>query len=141
MQDPAAVVVPAEQVDGVVETLLSLFSAKAEELGATATAHLKGEADVRSLHACRRELAEIEDALVDADWRRAGHSRGLELHGPPALVRDVVYGALLDAAESVAEVCREYEAGQAQLDDFRSAVEAVSVRFELFSAIEQRDTL
>ena len=60
----------------------------------------------------------------------------VELVGPPAMLREVLRAALLDAADGVVEVVGRYEAGMEELPAVRLAVEAVPALFEVFAGSE-----
>jgi hypothetical protein len=140
MNDVAYLTIPGDHVDGVTETVLSLYGAHAEALGATALAFLDGSDELAELEHARGDLRAIEDALVDLGWPRAGGGDSVELVGPRRLLREVIRAALLDAANGVVEAVAHYEAGREELPAVRRAVEAVPALFGLFSSFEGADS-
>jgi hypothetical protein len=136
MNDVTCVTIPGDHVEGVTETVLGLYAAQAEALGATALAFLDGDDELGELEHARRELRAIEDALADLGWPRAGCAGPVELVGPPRLLRELVRAALLDAANGVVAVVSRYEAGREELPALRRAVEAVPALYDLFARFE-----
>jgi hypothetical protein len=139
MNDVACMTIAAEHVAGVTETLLGLYGAHAEAVAATALAYLDGSDELAELEHARRELRAIENALADVGWPRAPGGDAVELVGPPAMLREVIRAALLDAADGVVETVGRYEAGREELPAVRSAVEAVPALFEVFAGCEEGD--
>jgi len=136
MNDIAYVTIPADHVEGVIETALGLYGARAEALGATALAFLDGGDDLAELEHARGELRAIEDALADLGWPRGDRAGPVEVVGPPRVLRDVIRAALLDAANGVVTVVGRYEAGREELPAVQRAVEAVPALYELFARLE-----
>jgi hypothetical protein len=130
--------IPAAQAAVVLEALVTTYAVKADSLAAAAGAYQDARESLAVVNDARRELAEAEDALEALGWR--GPPGGdLELVGPAGLVREVLYAALLGAAETVGERCREYEAGRAEAQVLASAVEDVGVLHALFAGIEAEE--
>jgi hypothetical protein len=136
MNDVCCLTIPADRVAGVTETLLGLYGAYAEALGATALAFLDGSEELADLEHARGELRAIENALADVGWPRAPQDGAVELVGPVAMLREVIRAALLDAADGVVETVGRYEAGREELPAVRLAVEAVPALFEVFAGCE-----
>jgi hypothetical protein len=136
MNDVAYLTIPGDHVEGVTETVLSLYGAHAEALGATALACLNGSDELAELEHTREDLRAIEDALADLGWPRPGGGDAVELVGPRRLLRELSRAALLDAASGVVDVVGRYEAGRDELPAVQRAVEAVPALFELFSRFE-----
>ncbi len=136
MNDVCCLTIPADHVAGVTQTLLGLYGAYAEALGATALAFLDGGDELAELEHARGELRAIENALSDVGWPRAPQGEAVELVGPAAVLREVVRAALLDAADGVVEAVSRYEAGRDALPAVRAAVEAVPALFEVFARCE-----
>jgi hypothetical protein len=136
MNDVACLTIPGDHVEGVTETLLGLYGAHAEALGATALAFLDGSDELAELEHARGELRAIENALADVGWPRARGVGAVELVGPPQMLREVIRAALLDAADGVVEAVGRYEAGREELPAVRRAVEAVPALFAVFAACE-----
>jgi hypothetical protein len=136
MNDVTSLTIPGEHVAGVTQTLIGLYGAHAEALGAAALAFLDGSDELADLERSRFELRAIENALADVGWPCAGACGAVELVGPPAMLREVLRAALLDAADGVVEVVGRYEAGMEELPAVRLAVEAVPALFEVFAGCE-----
>jgi hypothetical protein len=132
--------VPAGQAATVHKALMSTFAAKAQELAAAAGAY-DGAESLRAILDARRELAHAEDALDVLGWEGRSAVGAVELAGPAGLVREVIYEALLRAAEALAERCREYEAGRADAAGLAAAVNDVAVLHRLFAQIEAAEAL
>lgn len=136
MNDVCCLTIPADHVAGVTGTLLGLYGARAEALGATALAFLDGSDELVELERARGELRAIENALADVGWPRAPDGDAVELVGPAAMLREVIRTALLDAADGVVETVARYEAGREELPAVRLAVEALPALFEVFAGCE-----
>jgi hypothetical protein len=136
MNDIAYVTIPGDHVDGVTATVLGLYGAHAEALGATALAFLEGGDELAEVEHARRELRAIEDALADLGWPGTGRPGSVELVGPPRLLRELIRAALVDAANGVAAVVSRYEAGEEELPALRRAVDAVPALYDVFARFE-----
>jgi hypothetical protein len=136
MNDIACVTIPADHVEGVTQTVLSLYGAHAEALGATALAFVEGGDELDEVEHARAELRAIEDVLADLGWPRGPRSSAVEVVGPPRVVRELIRAALLDAANAVVSVLSRYEAGREELPAVRRAVEAVPALYEVFARLE-----
>jgi hypothetical protein len=136
MNDVTCLTIPGEHVAGVTQTLIGLYGAHAEALGTAALAFLDGSDELADLERSRFELRAIENALADVGWPCAEACGAVELVGPPAMLREVLRAALLDAADGVVEVVGRYEAGMEELPAVRLAVEAVPALFEVFAGCE-----
>jgi hypothetical protein len=136
MNDVACLTIPGDHVEGVTETLLGLYGAHAEALGATALAFLDGSDELAALEHARGELRAIENALADVGWPGARGVGAVELVGPAQMLREVIRAALLDAADGVVEAVGRYEAGREELPAVRRAVEAVPALFAVFAGCE-----
>jgi hypothetical protein len=134
-----AVRVEPPEVEGMVKTLLAVYAAKAEALAGVAGAHLEGRERLEAIHDAQRDLAETGEALDTLGWALGERVEPGELAGPPSLVREVLYAALLDAAEAAGEACAAYEAATLDLDGLREAVARLVARLELFGAHEEKE--
>jgi hypothetical protein len=132
--------IPAAQAPAVLEALLTTYAVKADALAAAAGAYQDAREPLTAVADARRELAEAEDALEALGWRPPP-TGDLELAGPAGLVREVLYGALLGAAEAVGERCREYEAGRTGVAALAGAVDDVVVLHRLFAVLEVAEGL
>jgi hypothetical protein len=134
--------VPAAQSAVVLEMLINTYAVKADALAAAAGAYDDTPRDpLVEIQDARRELAEVEDALDALGWPPGPLAPALDLTGPPGLVREVLYGALLAAAETVGERCREYEAARVDRAGLAAAVDDVAVLHRLFAAFEATDAI
>jgi hypothetical protein len=136
MDDVAYLTIPGDHVESVTSTVLGLYGARAEALGASALAFLDGTEEMVELEHARRELRAVEDALADLGWPRAWSGEPVEIVGPRLLLRELMRTALLDAADGVVEVVSRYEAGGEELPTVRRAVAAVSALFDVFAGFE-----
>jgi hypothetical protein len=136
VNDVAYLTIPGEQVAGVTETVLGLYGARAEAVGASALAFLDGGDELVELEHARRELRAAEDALADLGWPHATRAEPVELVGPALLLREVMRTALLDAADRVVEAVSRYEAGMEELPAVHRAVDAVPALFAVFATFE-----
>ena len=136
MSDIAYLTIPGDHVEGVMETVLGLYGARAEALGAIALGFLDGSDEQVELEHARGELRAIDDALADLGWPRAEGGDPVELVGPRRLLREVMRAALLDAANGVVEAVSRYEAATEELPAVRLAVDAVPALFGLFASFE-----
>jgi hypothetical protein len=136
MNDVVCLTIPGDHVAGVTATLLGLYGAHAEALGAIALAFLDGGHELAELEHARAELRAIENALADVGWPGAPCGDAVELVGPAQVLREVIRAALLDAADGVVEAVGRYEAGREEMPAVRSAVEAVPTLFAVFAGCE-----
>jgi len=134
-----AVRVEPPEVEGMVKTLLAVYAAKAEALAHAVGAHLEGREGLEALNDAQRELAETAGALDTLGWEAGRRVEPAELAGPTGLVREVLYAALLDAAEGTGEACAAYEAAETGLEGLRGSVERLTARLRLFEAHEVRE--
>jgi hypothetical protein len=140
MEEMVEVEVPGAYVSLVIETLLGLYGAHAEALGAALPEYLQGTFALHELKDLRRELHAIEDALVGLGWPCGREQPApLVLAGAESLVREVVRNSLSEAADLVGDVARAYEAGREELDALRRSVEALPALFALFATFEDRE--
>jgi hypothetical protein len=136
MNDVACVTISGDQVEAVTETVLGLYGAHAEALGATALAFLDGDDELAEVEHARRELRELEDVLADLGWPRPERLGPIELVGSPRLLRELMRAALVDAANGVVAAVSRYEAGRAELPALGQAVDAVPALYALFAGFE-----
>ena len=115
------IAVPAEELAGVREILATLEQIKVESAQAAA--------------GCDEEAERVRALVEQLD--RPGSPA--ELTGTAALVRDAVYGLLLDGADALAEACRRYEAGEIALDALARAGASARRRLDMFIELERLD--
>lgn len=127
MQRQATVRVPATLSAALGELIATLCAVKAES---AAAAPLDEDADHQL-----RAVSDLLDQVRDA----AGKGEPVELTGPAGLVREALYGLLVDGADALAEACRSYESGALSLDRLAAAGASARARVELFAAFERDD--
>jgi hypothetical protein len=123
MQRQATIRVPAA-LSGELKELLALLSAVKAESAAAAQDGAAEEA-VRSVSDL---LGQIGEGAGDA-----------EVTGPAGIVREALYGLLIDGADALAEGCRSYESGSLSLDDLSAVGASTLARVELFLDFERSD--
>jgi hypothetical protein len=133
--------VPAAQAATVLEALVTTYAVKADALAAAAGGYQDTREPLAVVLDARRELAEAEDVLEGLGWRLGPRGDDLELAGAAGLVREVLYGALLAAAEGAVERCREYEAGRADRAGLAAAITDLTAVHDLFAALEASEAL
>ena len=116
-----SVEVPAELVRTIRETVLLLYQATAESLHLALKARESGDDAVEEVHHHRARL----DALDDLVRRLEPEGRGARLSGPRDLLHDVLYGALIDAGERLAETSNRCWRGELPLDRVQERAEEV----------------
>ena len=112
-----SVEVPAELVRTVRETVLLLYQATAESLHQA----LKGEAAVGEAHSHRLRLDELDD-LVESLTAAEG---GVGLTASRDLLHDMLYGALIDSGERLADVSTRCWRGELPPERIQEAAEEV----------------
>ena len=93
-----SVEVPAELVKPVRETVLLLYQATAESLHQALRNRAEGEPETEEAHSHRLRIDELDDL---ARGLAAGEQR---MTASRDLLHDVLYGALIDAGERVADL-------------------------------------
>jgi hypothetical protein len=127
-----SVEVPAELVDPIRETVLLLYQATAESLHLALKARAAGDAAVEEVHVHRARLDELDELV-----RRLGRGeRATELSAPRDVLHDVLYGALIDAGERLAEISNRCWRGELPLDRIQPAAEEVLAIDALLRALE-----
>jgi hypothetical protein len=96
---------PATVVPRVRETALLLCGATAEALHLTIRSHTEGSIEDDEIRDHRARLADLDSLLkqLDAGAERAAEPTAVQCARD--VVRDAVYGALIDAGERVAVAC------------------------------------
>ena len=122
---PTSVQIPAALVPAVRDSAVLLYQSTVEGLLLTLGAYAEGEGPVDDVELQRRRLAELDAVLVQAAWFSAGERRPrgapVTLDGPPALLRDILYGALIDAGERLALACGDSWRAEACRKSVRAA--------------------
>jgi hypothetical protein len=122
----ASVEVPAALVAPLRETVVLLYEATAEAL------HLavREGGPLDDVHRHRGRLRQLEALLERLGWSaEAAASEALadrvELSGPREVLRDAIYGALIDAGERLADACNGCWQGAVEPDGVRRAAAEV----------------
>ena len=116
-----SVEVPAELVGQVRETVLLLYQATAESLHQALKARGDDEQSAGEAHLHRLRVDELDDLA-----RLLGAAAGeVELNASRDLLHDVLYGALIDAGERLAETSNRAWRGELPLDRVQAEAEEV----------------
>jgi hypothetical protein len=119
-----AVQVPGGVVPGVRETLLLLYGAAVEALH-LAFGTRAGTGELGEVRAQSARLGELAVLLDRVGWPGDPLPRVMEMRGRPGLLRDVLYGALIDAGERLAVACGGSWRGEAGTGSVRAAAHEV----------------
>jgi len=116
-----SVEVPAELVTKVRETALLLYQATAESLHQVLRARDEEGPPVEEAHLHRVRADELDDLV-----RRLGGEPGhVEVTASRDLLHDLLYGALIDAGERLADTSNRAWRGELPLDRVQVAAEEV----------------
>jgi hypothetical protein len=116
-----SVEVPAELVGQVRETVLLLYQATAESLHQALRARRDGEPSAGEAHLHRLRVDELDDLAR----LLGGAARDVELSASRDLLHDVLYGALIDAGERLAETSNRAWRGELPLERVQAEAEEV----------------
>jgi len=116
-----SVEVPAELVGLVRETVLLLYQATAESLHRVLKARSEEEASIDEAHVHRVRLDELDDLVR----RLGGEPRDIEIGASRDVLHDVLYGALIDAGERLAEISNRAWRGELPLERVQAEAEEV----------------
>ena len=116
-----SVEVPAELVGQVRETVLLLYQATAESLHQALRARSDEEPSAGEAHLHRLRVDELDDLAR----MLGGAARDVELTGSRDLLHDVLYGALIDAGERLAETSNRAWRGELPLERVQAEAEEV----------------
>lgn len=130
--------VPAALVGPIRETVLLLYQATAESLHLALRARSERSGPLTEVGLHRARLARIEELLGQLGWRSAATSGPVELTGPRELLRDALYGALIDAGERLATASNRCWRGELPLEDVRAAAEEVLALDALLRQLDAR---
>jgi hypothetical protein len=136
MASTLSVIVPPDQGDAVLDTLLTLYQAKAEALRLATLAYLDERESAAAVLDQRQELLDIDALLELVGWRFGPRSTAVELVGAPALVREVVHGTLAAAADAFARSIDRYERGEIELDALTGEARAIAALLSVFAGLE-----
>jgi hypothetical protein len=116
-----SVEVPAELVGQVRETVLLLYQATSESLHQALMARSDEEPSAGEAHLHRLRVDELDDLV-----RLLGGAAGdVELNASRDLLHDVLYGALIDAGERLAETSNRAWRGELPLERVQAEAEEV----------------
>jgi hypothetical protein len=117
----------------------AMLSAEIEELVATLRSVKEESAAADPLDDDARAQLRSASDLLEQVTGQAGSGAPVEIAGPAALVRDALYGLLLDGADALAEACRAYEAGVISLERLCATGTSTEARVALFAHFERED--
>ena len=136
MASTATVTVAPDQVDALLDTLLTLYEVRLEELRRATLAHLADRDSAEPLLDELDRLVEVERLIEETGWEFGDRTTPLELVGPAAIVREAVRETLVEAVERLAATCDRYERGRCELTALSDAVRAVEQWYALFERFE-----
>ena len=116
-----SVEVPAELVAQVRETVLLLYQATAESLHAALKPLADEERPVGEIRLHRLRVDELDDLVRQLE----GESRDVEIAASGDVLHDVLYGALIDAGERLAETSDHAWRGELPLERVQESAEEV----------------
>jgi hypothetical protein len=116
-----SVEVPAELVGAVRETVLLLYQATAESLHQALRARAEGESVIEEAHAHRVRLDELDDLAASL----AEDGGAATLTASRDLMHDMLYGALIDSGERLADVSNRCWLGELPAERVQGAAEEV----------------
>jgi hypothetical protein len=111
--------VPAALVPPLRESAVLLYQATAESLHLSLRGLLERRGSLEEIREHRARLARLDALLNQLGWSEPAEPRPVTLTAPREVLHDVVYGALLDAGERLAE---------AYSSSWRGEVDVTSVR-------------
>lgn len=131
-----ALQVPCGVAPGVRDTVLLLYRAAVEALHLAFGAH--GDAgELGEVRAQRERVRELDALLEQVGWPGDALPPGVVLRGRAGLLRDAVYGALIDAGERLAVACAGGWRGEASAGGVRSAAREVIELDRLLRELER----
>jgi hypothetical protein len=136
MSSTATVTVAPGQVDALLDTLLTLYEVRLEELRRAILAHLAERRSAEPLLDELERLVEVERLIEQIGWEFGDRTRRIDLDGPAAIVREAVRETLVDVVEHLAATLDRYERGRSELTALGHAVRAVREWYALFERIE-----
>jgi hypothetical protein len=116
-----SVEVPAELVRPIRETVLLLYQATAESLHLALKALAEGGSSLDEAHLHRVRLDELDELAREL----RGDDRDTEVKAPRDLLHDILYGALIDAGERLAETSNRCWRGELPLERVQEHAEEV----------------
>jgi len=131
-----SVEVPAVLVCPLRETVVLLYQATAEALHFALRAYGESRGALEEVHQHRARLAELDAMLGRLGWSGGPAREALELSAPREILRDALYGALIDAGERLASACDACWRGEAGMDTVRAAASEVLALDRLLRRVE-----
>jgi hypothetical protein len=118
----ASVEVPAPLVGAMCDTVLLLYHSTVEALHLSLRAHVERGEPRDEAALCRARLADLDALLVRlGGWGEAAPEGDVELSAPRDVLRDALYGTLIEAGERLAAACGEGRRDGACSDMVRAA--------------------
>ncbi len=131
-----SVEVPAELVGPIRETVLLLYQATAESLHQALESRADGHAEVEEAHSHRLRIDELDDLARELVVERAGGEQAVRLTASRDLLHDMLYGALLDAGERLAEASGRSWRGELPAARIEAAAEEVLALHRMLGLLE-----
>jgi len=131
-----SVEVPAELVRPIRETVLLLYQATAESLHQALESRADGHAEVEEAHSHRLRIDELDDLARELVVERAGGEQAVRLTASRDLLHDMLYGALLDAGERLAEASGRSWRGELPAARIEAAAEEVLALHRMLGLLE-----
>jgi hypothetical protein len=125
-------------VAGIVEALLTIYSAQADALRHATDGHLASAVTFDDVDHARRQLWAVEAALDGLGWTAGERPHAAELSGSPQLIHETLTSAVIAAAEHLAETCREYTRARADLGAVGEAYSRLAALHAVFAVHEDR---
>jgi hypothetical protein len=132
--------VPAAHAAGVVQALVAIYACKVDDLAEAARAYQADREPLATVVAARREVIEAEGKLEALGWQLRPGGSDVELEGPASGVREILYVALVAAADAASAACRDYERARIDRAALAAAVAELATLHQLFDALEDADT-
>ena len=127
-----SVEVPAELVRPIRETVLLLYQATAESLHQALESRADGHAEVEEAHSHRLRIDELDDLAREL----VGGERAVRLTASRDLLHDMLYGALLDAGERLADASGRSWRGELPAARIEAAAEEVLTLHRMLGLLE-----
>jgi len=127
-----SVEVPAELVRPIRETVLLLYQATAESLHQALESRADGHAEVEEAHSHRLRIDELDDLGREL----AGGAQAVRLTASRDLLHDMLYGALLDAGERLADASGRSWRGELPAARIEAAAEEVLALHRMLGLLE-----
>lgn len=127
--------VPGHHVRRVLVSLLHELAPVAESIYIRANACIAGNDDAENLLGDLKLLRDIEDAMDALGWSWADRQGAERLTAHPALLGDVIYGALSDQVEDLRASCASYHGGSVDVGTATECLDGVGELLDLLAAV------